>query len=94
MLEAGADAIKLFPAEASGPAVLRAMRAVLPAGTMVLPVGGIEPGNMRPWLEAGAAGFGARRQIRWAGRRCSGEQPSGLRSVPRLRRPRSRRFHR
>jgi 2-dehydro-3-deoxyphosphogalactonate aldolase len=58
MLAAGADALKLFPAEAAGPAVLRAIRAVLPPGTAVLPVGGIDAGNMRPWLEAGAAGFG------------------------------------
>jgi 2-dehydro-3-deoxyphosphogalactonate aldolase len=58
MLAAGADALKLFPAEAASPAVLRAIRAVLPPGTIVLPVGGIEPGNMLPWLEAGAAGFG------------------------------------
>lgn len=57
-LEAGADAIKLFPAEGSSPAVLRAMRAVLPKDTMVLPVGGIDAGNMAPWLAAGAAGFG------------------------------------
>ena len=58
MLAAGADALKLFPAEASSPAVLRALRAVLPAGTMVLPVGGIEAGNMAGWIAAGAAGFG------------------------------------
>ena len=58
MLAAGADAIKLFPAEAAGPAVLRAMRAVLPASTQVLPVGGIGATNLQPWLEAGAAGFG------------------------------------
>lgn len=58
MLDAGADAIKLFPAEGASPAVLRALRAVLPAGTLVLPVGGIDAGTMRPWLEAGAAGFG------------------------------------
>jgi 2-dehydro-3-deoxyphosphogalactonate aldolase len=58
VLAAGADAIKLFPAEAASPAVLRSMRAVLPAGTAVLPVGGIDAGNMKPWLEAGAAGFG------------------------------------
>jgi 2-dehydro-3-deoxyphosphogalactonate aldolase len=57
-LAAGADAIKLFPAEGSSPAVLRALRAVLPPGTLVLPVGGIDAGNMRPWLDAGAAGFG------------------------------------
>ena len=58
MLAAGADAIKLFPAEAASPAVLRGIRAVLPAGTAVLPVGGIDAGNMHPWLDAGAAGFG------------------------------------
>jgi len=58
MLEAGADGLKLFPAEASSPTVLRAIRAVLPPGTLTMPVGGIEPGNMRPWLDAGAAGFG------------------------------------
>lgn len=58
MLDAGADGIKLFPAEASSPAVLRALRAVLPKDTLVLPVGGIDGGNMRPWLDAGAAGFG------------------------------------
>ena len=58
MLEAGADGLKLFPAEASSPAVLRAIRAVLPPGTLTMPVGGMEPGNMQPWLDAGAAGFG------------------------------------
>ena len=44
--------------EAASPAVLRAMRAVLPSGTLLLPVGGIGVDNMRPWMEAGAAGFG------------------------------------
>lgn len=57
-LEAGAAALKLFPAEAASPAVLKAMRAVLPADIRVLPVGGITPANMGPWREAGAAGFG------------------------------------
>jgi 2-dehydro-3-deoxyphosphogalactonate aldolase len=58
MLDAGADALKLFPAEAAGPAVLRALRAVLPPGTPVLPVGGIDADTMAPWRAAGAAGFG------------------------------------
>src|SRR5271166_1001753 len=58
MLAAGADALKLFPAEAASPAVLRALRAVLPQGTAVLPVGGIDASNMAGWREAGAAGFG------------------------------------
>jgi 2-dehydro-3-deoxyphosphogalactonate aldolase len=57
-LDAGATALKLFPAEGASPAVLKAMRAVLPRGVRLLPVGGITPGNMAPWREAGAAGFG------------------------------------
>lgn len=58
MLAAGADALKLFPAEGASPPMLRAMRAVLPAGTMVLPVGGIDASNVEAWRAAGAAGFG------------------------------------
>lgn len=57
-LEAGADALKLFPAELLTPPVLKAMRAVLPPGTRMLPVGGIAPESMRPYVAAGAAGFG------------------------------------
>ena len=57
-LAAGADALKLFPAEQFTPAVLKAWRAVLPKDLAVLPVGGIAPDNMAPWLAAGAAGFG------------------------------------
>jgi 2-dehydro-3-deoxyphosphogalactonate aldolase len=58
MLGAGADALKLFPAEGASPAMLRSMRAVLPFGTMVLPVGGIDASNMSEWMAAGAVGFG------------------------------------
>lgn len=57
-LEAGARALKLFPAEAASPAVLKAVRTVLPTGTAVLPVGGISPTTMAPWHAVGAAGFG------------------------------------
>ena len=57
-LGAGAHALKLFPAEAASPAVLKAQRAVLPANVPVLPVGGIAAESMAPWLAAGAAGFG------------------------------------
>jgi 2-dehydro-3-deoxyphosphogalactonate aldolase len=57
-LDAGADALKLFPAEQSAPAVLKAWRAVLPREVPVMPVGGISPDNMAPWVAAGAAGFG------------------------------------
>ncbi len=58
LLDAGADALKLFPAEGGSPAMLRALRAVLPLGTMVLPVGGMDAGTMGAWRDAGAAGFG------------------------------------
>jgi 2-dehydro-3-deoxyphosphogalactonate aldolase len=58
MLDAGADALKLFPAEASTPQVLKALRAVLPADVAVLPVGGIGVDTMASWRVAGAAGFG------------------------------------
>ncbi len=57
-LDAGADGLKLFPAELVGPAVLRAFRAVFPAGTLFMPVGGITPDNLQPFVAAGAAGFG------------------------------------
>ena len=57
-LDAGAAALKLFPAEGSSPYVLKAMRAVLPPATRVLPVGGVGPDTMAPWIGAGAAGFG------------------------------------
>jgi 2-dehydro-3-deoxyphosphogalactonate aldolase len=57
-LKAGADALKLFPAELIGPQVVKAMRAVLPPDVRLLPVGGITPGAMKPYLEAGVAGFG------------------------------------
>lgn len=57
-LAAGADALKLFPAELLTPAVVKAMRSVFPRGTRFLPVGGIGPGSMAPYVAAGAAGFG------------------------------------
>ena len=57
-LAAGADALKLFPAEAIAPAVVKAMRAVLPPQALLLPVGGIVPERMADYLRAGANGFG------------------------------------
>ena len=57
-LAAGAHALKLFPAEAASPAVLKAQKAVLPKDVPVIPVGGITPGTMAAWTAAGAAGFG------------------------------------
>ena len=57
-LKAGAAALKLFPAEAFAPAVIKAIRAVLPSDVRILPVGGIAPDSMKPWTTSGAAGFG------------------------------------
>jgi 2-dehydro-3-deoxyphosphogalactonate aldolase len=57
-LDAGADGLKMFPAEQLTPAVLRAWRAVLPKDALVFPVGGIRPDTMAPYRAAGAAGFG------------------------------------
>lgn len=57
-LRAGAHALKLFPAEGSSPAALRALATVLPAGTPLWPVGGIEPQHLAAWRAAGATGFG------------------------------------
>ena len=58
MIEAGADALKLFPAEGIPPSVLKAMKAVLPSTVPILPVGGITPEKMNDYLKAGAIGFG------------------------------------
>jgi len=57
-LRAGAHGLKLFPAEAATPAVVKGMRAVLPKDVPMLVVGGVRPDNMRAYLDAGADGFG------------------------------------
>ena len=57
-LAAGASGLKIFPAEMITPMVLKALRAVLPAETLVLPVGGISPLSMPAFRTAGANGFG------------------------------------
>jgi len=57
-LAAGATGLKLFPAEMISPAAVKALRAVLPTGARLLPVGGIHTGNMQTYRDAGATGFG------------------------------------
>ena len=57
-VDAGADALKLFPAELAGPQGLKAMKAVLPRHVPVFPVGGVSADNMKDYLDVGAAGFG------------------------------------
>lgn len=54
---AGADALKLFPAEGIPPQIVKAWRAVL-TDIPLLPVGGIDASNMTAYCAAGAAGFG------------------------------------
>ena len=57
-LAAGADGLKMFPAEILPPKAVKAWRAVLPASIALLPVGGITPESMADYLAAGADGFG------------------------------------
>lgn len=57
-LDAGAQGLKFFPADMVPPSAVKAMRAVLPADCLLIPVGGITPSNMPAYLQAGASGFG------------------------------------
>ena len=57
-LAAGADVLKMFPAEHLSPIVVKAWRAVIPSDVALIPVGGITPANMAPFVAAGASGFG------------------------------------
>lgn len=57
-LDAGANTLKLFPAEAASPKAVKAMRAVLPSDVPFVVVGGVSPDSIPSWIEAGANGFG------------------------------------
>ena len=57
-LDAGATALKLFPAEMIPPPAVKALRAVLPKDVLLLPVGSIGTDNMADYVAAGASGFG------------------------------------
>lgn len=57
-IEAGAHALKLFPAESASPKVVKSLRAVLPKDIPLLVVGGVTPDSVRGWLDSGADGFG------------------------------------
>jgi 2-dehydro-3-deoxyphosphogalactonate aldolase len=78
-LSAGANALKLFPAEAASPAVLRAHRAVLPQQTPILAVGGITPEGMAIWRKSGADGFGLGSALYK-----SGASPENIRATAKL----------
>ncbi|WP_136805975.1 2-dehydro-3-deoxy-6-phosphogalactonate aldolase [Desulfosediminicola flagellatus] len=57
-IHAGADALKLFPAELVTPAVVKAIKAILPKNILLIPVGGIDSANWQAYVQAGAQGFG------------------------------------
>lgn len=66
-LRNGADGLKFFPSNLVGPDGLKAVSAVLPAGTKTYAVGGVGPGNFQTWLDAGVTGFGIGSGIYQAG---------------------------
>ena len=57
-LDAGAHALKLFPAEIAGPTGLKALSAVLPSDLRLYAVGGVRADTVAVWRSAGARGFG------------------------------------
>ncbi|NIY48781.1 2-dehydro-3-deoxy-6-phosphogalactonate aldolase [Cedecea colo] len=57
-LDAGAQALKIFPSSSFGPDYIKALKAVLPADVPVFAVGGVTPENLALWLKAGCAGAG------------------------------------
>ena len=62
-LDAGAHALKLFPAESIGMAGLKALKTVLPPDTPLWPVGGVTPEQLANWKAAGATGAGLGSQL-------------------------------
>jgi 2-dehydro-3-deoxyphosphogluconate aldolase/(4S)-4-hydroxy-2-oxoglutarate aldolase len=56
--EAGADFLKIFPADTLGPNYIKALRAPLPHLNLV-PTGGVDAGNVADWFQAGCAAVGA-----------------------------------
>ena len=77
-LAAGAHGLKLFPAEMMPPAVVKALRAVLPPAVPVLPVGGITPANMAAYRAAGASGFGIGSALYAPGRTAAAVRESAM----------------
>ncbi len=56
-LDAGAQMLKLFPAAVHGPALVRALRSILPP-VALFAVGGVTPENLSGYLSAGCQGAG------------------------------------
>lgn len=66
-LDAGAQALKIFPSSAFGPGYIKALKAVLPAGVPVFAVGGVTPENLGEWLSVGCIGAGLGSDLYQAG---------------------------
>ena len=87
-LAAGADGLKMFPAEALPPGALKAWRAVLPRATLVFAVGGIRPDTMGGYWSVGASGFGTGSNLYAPGapaetvRAAAAEYAAGFRALP------------
>jgi 2-dehydro-3-deoxyphosphogluconate aldolase/(4S)-4-hydroxy-2-oxoglutarate aldolase len=81
--EAGADLVKLFPAGSLEPGYLRAVRAPFPALRLV-PTGGIDAGNAREWLAAGAVALGVGGSLTDAGAIAAGRLGELTESARRL----------
>ena len=73
-LEAGAQALKVFPSSAFGPDYIKALKAVLPAEVPVFAVGGVTPENLAQWLNAGCIGAGLGSDLYRAGQQLSRTQ--------------------
>jgi 2-dehydro-3-deoxyphosphogalactonate aldolase len=84
-LRAGANALKVFPAEAISPLVLKAWRAVFAQDIPLLPTGGVTEDSMASWRQAGATGFGIGGNLYRPGRTASEVRDSARSFVAALR---------
>ncbi|ECI4646384.1 2-dehydro-3-deoxy-6-phosphogalactonate aldolase [Salmonella enterica subsp. salamae] len=57
-LDAGAQALKIFPSSAFGPGYISALKSVLPPDVPLFAVGGVTPENLAQWIKAGCVGAG------------------------------------
>ena len=57
-MEAGADIIKIFPADLFGPKIIKDIKGPLPQAKM-MPTGGVDVSNVDQWIKAGAVAVGA-----------------------------------
>jgi len=57
-MELGADILKIFPGEAFGPKIIKAIKGPLPQANL-MPTGGVSIDNVSEWIKAGAVAVGA-----------------------------------